>query len=222
MLEFKNVQVSGLESAVIASRYAMMTEMPDLENESVRKECFEKGLNRAKALAKNGGGSGHTSFRKGIRVEFDMKYTQYITKQCQRYSFFDYISSSSMMHRITKMDFSKCVNKYVSRQSIEQTEEWKKIYNHIVENKVETYVFNNGLRNFIGKTYNECVYIAFMLLLSNAPMGTELFVHVNTNYEQLATMYKQRENHKLIEDWGAFKDMVKSLPYAEDLIICKK
>ena len=50
-------------------------------------------------------------------------------------------------------------------------------------------------------------------------MGCELFVRVSTNYEQLATIYRQRRNHKLKEDWGAFIEFIKQLPYADELII---
>jgi hypothetical protein len=39
-----------------------------------------------------------------------------------------------------------------------------------------------------------------------------------TNYLQLRTIYHQRKNHKLKEDWGAFCDWIKSLPYSKELI----
>ena len=58
-----------------------------------------------------------------------------------------------------------------------------------------------------------------MLVISNCPMGTELFVRVSTNYKQLQTIYYQRKHHKLHEDYNAFIDMVKSLPYAKELIL---
>ena len=41
---------------------------------------------------------------------------------------------------------------------------------------------------------------------------------VTMNYENLRSMYHQREHHKLTE-WHAFCDWVKTLPYAEELII---
>lgn len=226
MLEFHNVEVSGLETSIIACRYAMMTEMPDLSNEETRRDLFEKGLERAKKLVlANDNDEGihcHANFRTGIRVEFDMKYTQYITKQIQRYHWFDYVSSSSMMHKITKMDFSKCCTKYVSKNAIDEVTKWKDLYNHIVENKIESYTFDNGVNTFTTDNFADTKYVAMMLIISNCPMGAELFVHVNTNYEQLCTMYHQRVHHKLREDWGAFCDMVKSLPYAEDLILARK
>jgi len=51
-----------------------------------------------------------------------------------------------------------------------------------------------------------------MKLRSNLPSGYEMWMHVTTNYLQLKTIYKQRRNHKLKEDWGAFCDWIESLP----------
>ena len=67
--------------------------------------------------------------------------------------------------------------------------------------------------------HSQRLYVAWMRILSNCPMGAELFVHVSTNYKQLQTIYFQRLGHKLKEDWGIFKDWVESLPYAHELII---
>lgn len=218
MLEFSNVKVYDLKESVIASRNAMRLDMPEYTEDE-----FQESLKRAVKLAKCGGGSGHSNFRTGIRVSFDMKYTQYITKQFQRYHWFDFVSSSSLMHRITKMDFTKCVNKYVTKQSIEQMQKLIKSYNTLVNDETIESVEHYDLPEaIIASDRQTAKYVAFMKIVSNCPMGTELFVHVSTNYEQLATIYKQRQGHKLKEDYKAFFDMVESLPYAKELILCNK
>lgn len=219
MLEFSNVKVYDLRESIISCRNAMRLEAPDYSSE----EEFNKGLDRAKKLvnaSKNDNNvKCHDNFLTGIRVSFDMKYTQYISKQFQRYHWFDYVSSSSLMHRITKMDFSKCCNKYVSQTSIDEVTKWVNIYNNIVNNHIEEYVFDTGKEKFHTYVYKDTIYTAFMLVISNCPMGTELFVRVSTNYKQLQTIYYQRKHHKLHEDYNAFIDMVKSLPYAKELIL---
>lgn len=219
MLEFSNVKVYDLRESIISCRNAMRLEAPDYNSE----EEFNKGLDRAKKLvnaSKNDSNvKCHDNFLTGIRVSFDMKYTQYISKQFQRYHWFDYVSSSSLMHRITKMDFSKCCNKYVSQTSIDEVTKWVNIYNNIVNNHIEEYVFDTGKEKFHTYAYKDTIYTAFMLVISNCPMGTELFVRVSTNYKQLQTIYYQRKHHKLYEDYNAFIDMVKSLPYAKELIL---
>lgn len=218
MLEFKNVKVADLRESVISCRNAMRLEMPDYDSD----EEWEKGLDRAIKLvnaSKNDENAHcHDNFLTGINVSFDMKYTQYITKQFQRYHWFDYVSSSSMMHRITKMDFSKCCNEYVSQNSIDEVNKWKDLYNKIVDEHITSYHFDNGIKTWDTTTYTDTLYRAFMLVISNCPMGTELFVHVRTNYKQLQTIYHQRKNHKLKEDYQAFKCMVESLPYSEEFI----
>ena len=219
MLEFHNVKVYDLKESVIACRNAMRLEMPEYTDEE-----FEESLKRAVKLAKAGGGSGHSNFRTGIRVSFDMKYTQYITKQFQRYHWFDYVTSSSLMHRITKMDFDKCCNKYVLQKTVEHINALINLYNNFAssdEDCSHTFYFRDG--SFIkAKTKADCLYHQFMRIISECPMGTELFVRVSTNYEQLATIYKQRKSHKLKEDWGEFVKFVNSLPYSKELITCEK
>lgn len=219
MLEFSNVKVYDLRESIISCRNAMRLEAPDYSSE----EEFNKGLDRAKKLvnaSKNDNNvKCHDNFLTGIRVSFDMKYTQYISKQFQRYHWFDYVSSSSLMHRITKMDFSKCCNKYVSQASIDEVTKWVNVYNNILNNHIEEYVFDTGKEKFHTYAYKDTIYTAFMLVISNCPMGTELFVRVSTNYKQLQTIYYQRKHHKLHEDYNAFIDMVKSLPYAKELIL---
>ena len=73
--------------------------------------------------------------------------------------------------------------------------------------------------NEIPDTDNERKYEKYMEVISNCPMGTELFVRVSTNYKQLQTIYNQRKHHKLKEDWGVFCRFVESLPYAKELIL---
>ena len=192
MLEITNTKIYDLKETVISCRNAMRLEPAEYTDEE-----FENSLPRAIQLASNKDGSGHKNFLKGIRVSFDLKYTQYITKQLQRYGFFDYISSSSLMHKITKMDFDKCCNKYVTQQSIKQMKELIEVYNQ-----------NPSYENY-------------MFIISNCPMGTELFVRVSTNYMQLKTIYTQRKSHKLKEDYKALCDWISTLPYSKEFLTIK-
>lgn len=228
MLEIKNVKVYDLAECVIASGNSMRTEEPEYTAEE-----FERGVERCKRLCRHGGGSGHTNFRTGIRVSFDMKYTQYITKQFQRYHWFDYVNSSSLMHRITKMDFSKCCSKYVGLSSRKFMNDLVEMYNLMQANIENDEVFCDLVKDyrvFVEQEFGETLpnmekdgvmYDCYMRIISNCPMGTELFVRVSTNYEQLATIVKQRHGHKLKEDYAAFMEFVKSLPYAEEFILCE-
>ena len=127
MLEFSNIEVYDLKQTVIASGNAMRLQPVEYTDEE-----FERGIKRMVRLCKASQAGNircHDNALTGIRVSFDMKYTQYITKQFQRYHFFDYVSSSSLMHRITKMDFTKCCNKYVDDRVIAIMQELISDYN---------------------------------------------------------------------------------------------
>ena len=186
MVEITNVRVYDLQESVIASRNAMRLTPPEYTEGE-----FIKSLKRAKALAKAKSGSGHDNWLKGVRVSFDIKYPNYFTPELQRYNFLDIVTSSSKMHKLTQMDMNACFNEYV-------TEYAKNLMKELLED------YNN---------YPS--YVNFMRLISNCPLGIELFMRCSTNYLQLKTIYAQRKNHKLKQDWGAVIRMIQSLPYSE-------
>jgi len=169
----------------------MRTELPEYTEEE-----FEKSLERAIKLANSPAGSGHQTFLSGIRVSFDLIYPNYISPELQRYHWIDIVTSSSKMHRLVKMDMDKCFNKYVTQESREQMKELVELYN------------------------NAPTYENFMLLVSNCPQGIELFMRVSTNYLQIRTIVRQRYHHRLKEDWGAFIDFARNLPYSKEFIFC--
>lgn len=196
MVEISHVIVSDLKESVIACRNAMRLTPPEYTDEE-----FEKSLQRAIKLAKSGGGSGHSNFRVGIRVAFDIIYPNYISPEMQRYHFFDIVTSSSKMHKLTSMDMDACFNEYVTQESKDQMKRLLDEYNNA--------------------STNDEKYTCFMRLLSNCPQGIELFMRCTTNYEQLATIYRQRKNHKL-KEWHTFCHFIEKLPYAKELIICNE
>ena len=200
MLEISNVKVYDLRESIIASGNAMRIESVPYSDEE-----FEKGLKRMKRLVHSSLSTNvncHDNALTGIRVSFDIKYPQYWSLEFQRYHFADIVTSSSKMHRLCKMNIANACNKYVSDETIEQMEKLVDNYNYAVEKDAEEYV----------------IYENFMKMISNCPMGLELFERVSTNYKQLQTIYYQRKDHKLKEDWGAFCKMIEELPYFEELI----
>ena len=198
MVEITNIKVYDLEESVIASRNAMRLAQPKYTQQE-----FENSLQRAKVLAGAKSGSGHDNWLKGVRVSFDIKYPGYFTPELQRYNFVDIVTSSSKMHRIMQMDFDVCCNKYVSKKTKEH---------------MQSLIVDYTLARETGDSHDQ--YEAFMRVISNCPMGLELFMRCSTNYLQLKTIYHQRKNHKLKEDWvEAFcKNFIEQLPYAQEFI----
>lgn len=193
MLTILDVKVYDLFESVIASGNAMR-----LEPVEYTQEEFQKGLKRMARLVKtsqSGNIHCHDNALTGIRVSIDLKYPQYWSMEFQRYHFADIVTSSSKMHRLCKMDLSRSCNQYVDSRVLE-----------VMREKVEKYNQDQTYENF-------------MNVISNCPMGLELFMRVSTNYKQLQTIYFQRKNHKLQEDWGAFCKMIEDLPYFKELIL---
>lgn len=175
-----NVKVFGLEDSVKASKYPMSTDIEKL-NDNIT-STFVK-------LSQCEKGTGHDQSLTGIIVQFDLTFTIKAWTEAERYHFFDFVSSQSTMHRITKFDLDKTYIKYVDPRMIK-----------IMKEKVEDY--NNNPTN---EKYLEVLY-------SN-PCGFKLTARMTTNYRQLKTIYSQRKNHRLHE-WKEFCNWIETLPYS--------
>ena len=197
MIEIKNVRTFGLDRVLVASGNPMSVGEID-----TLKQFEMNDIERLKRLGKVASGSGHDNALKGIIVQFDIKYPQYWTPEAQRYHWLDIVSSQSKMHRLTTCgkteDFYKMFNKYVDESIIANVKGYIDMYNSAND--------------------EEAKYGFFMKAISNLPMGYEMWETISTNYLQLKTIYKQRKNHKLKEDWGAFCDMCINLPHFLEII----
>ena len=203
-MKFKNVKVYGLYESMIRSGYPMQVGEPmELKYEyPFQFVPDERDDIRAKKLANSPIGSGHNNFLKGIIVQFDMSYPQYFTPQLQRYHWIDIVSSQSKMHSLTKIkDVKGSCNKYVLSDSIK-----------IIEDLL--YRYNNFENFYIKEILITSKEELFQYIISNLPMGFELWMGISTNYLQLKTIYNQRKNHKLPE-WKEFCDWIKTLPMSE-------
>lgn len=217
-MKFKNIRVYGLEESIIKSGYAHKIGEPE---EIICYEDALLGMNRAKKLANTPAGSGHSNFRKGIIVQFDILYPQYFAQQLQRYNFVDIISSQSKMHKLTSIeDIGDNCNEYVLDRIINEVNILIEIYNdNDFPYSYSVFSTNSeGEDVLLIKDKNHC----FRYIISNLPMGYQLWMGVSTNYEQLSTIYRQRCKHKhKLEDWAEFGEFIKGLPMSKELIIGK-
>lgn len=225
MLEVTNVQVYNLPEALKASGNAMRTEPVASDVKAT-----DKDVQRCIKLTKAGFSdvSCHSNYLTGILVSFDVKYPQYWSMEAQRYHWFNIVTSASKMHRLLKMDIKNCCNEYTNNTTISNLKEFINQYNRISEQEDGPFIIYPEGHDIVGLTpwmtedKQDALYKAFMFTISNCPMGLELFEHVTTNYKQLQTIYFQRRNHKLKEDWGPFCKMIESLPYFKELILGEK
>ena len=201
MTRIKNTKVYGLEESMVRSGLPMRLGEP--------KTIYrpERDLKRMQKLSNTPLGTGHSNALKGIVVQFDLLYPQYWTPQLQRYHWFDIVSSQSKMHRLTQVkDVKNQCNKYVLPSVVDTTNILIGLYNSDMAGF--TYVDSDGSQVFI-KNRQEL----FMYIISNLPMGYEMWMGITTNYLQLKTMYTQRKNHKLPE-WKEFCNWIETLPHS--------
>ena len=194
-MKIENVKIYDLEESIIASGYPMRTSVE-------MRQMDEKDLKRAEKLsiASVNDNGAHGQFLTGIRVAFDLTFSNKAWVEAERYRFLEFVSSQSTMHRITKFDLDKQYNEYVDPRVINIMKEKVKEYNSMEDSPEKV------------KKYLEILY--------TNPAGFELTARLTTNYRCLKNIYVQRKNHRLPE-WREFCSWIESLPYAKELILSR-
>lgn len=176
-----NVKVYGIDESVKASKYPMAVDTA---------QCNAEVTDRVRGLASCPTGTGHDQFLTGIIVQFDLTFSIKAWVEAERYHWFDFVSSQSTMHRITKLDPEKQCNEYVHVGTIS-----------IVKGLIDCYIENPTPENYLRVLYN-------------IPTGFRLTARMSTNYRQLKTIYQQRKAHRLPE-WREFCKWIELLPHSE-------
>lgn len=187
-MNIDNIKVYDLEESIIASGYPMRTK-------TGMREVTDKDIKRCLNLVKASNGNGaHGQFLTGIRVAFDLKCSNKMWVEIERYRFLEFVSSQSTMHKIAKFNIEDQCNEYVTKDTINHVKYLASIYdsNPIPEN--------------------------YLTLLYNIPSGFELTARVTTNYRCLLNIYIQRYNHRLPE-WREFCEKLLELPYFKEFVI---
>lgn len=182
-----NVRIYDLNESLIAAGYPMRTKIQNMD-EPFQKNDWERALSLTKAVKNDN--QAHGQFLTGIRVSFDLTFTNKAWVEAEKYRFLEFVSSQSTMHCITKFDIDNQYIKYTDKRMIEIMKELIAKYN-------ETPSSENYLK----------------VLYSN-PCGFKITARMTTNYRCLMNIYQQRKSHRLPE-WRAFCDWIESLPYSE-------
>lgn len=203
-----NVDIYDLEKSILASGYPMRTIIPD-------RDITEKDLARCKNLvnATKTGNGAHAQFMTGIRVNFDLTFSNKAWVEAERYRFLEFVSSQSTMHRITKFDLDNQYNKYVDPRIIEIMKSKVQEYNKVMELR-DSYDKDDQRREDL----TEWLKDAYLEILYSNPAGFTLTARMTTNYRCLRNIYMQRKDHRLPE-WRAFCKWIETLPYAQELLI---
>ena len=201
------VKVYDLEESLHAAGYPMRTSTDWEESPNT---TLKRGVNLSKAADWVGA---HDQFLTGIRVSFDLTFSNKAWVEAERYRFLEFVSSQSTMHRITKFDLDCCYNGYVDLRVIAVMKEKVEQYNQLQEAMRAVDPENDyevrRLKNLLTQKYLELLY--------TNPAGFTLTARMTTNYRCLKNIWRQRRNHRLPE-WREFCKWIETLPYAKELI----
>ena len=180
-----NTKIYGLDESIVRAKYPMSVDTSILNSD------ITKGI---LALSNCEKGTGHDQWLTGVIVQFDLTYTVKAWTEAERYTWLDFISSQSTMHRIAKFDLDNQYSEYTDPRSIA-----------IVKELVEKYNETKDPEDYL------------RILMSN-PCGFKLTAGMTTNYRQLKTIYAQRKTHRLPE-WREFCAWIETLPKFKELCL---
>lgn len=202
-----NIRIYDLDECFHASGYPMRT---STEWEEARESELKRGINLSQAADWQGA---HDQFLTGIRVSFDLTFTNKAWVEAERYRFLEFVSSQSTMHRITKFDLRNQYNEYVDPRIIEVMEEKVAQHNKLLAELAQTPIDDEYNRERLKKLITQ----KYLEILYSNPAGFMLTARLTTNYRCLKNIWRQRRNHRLPE-WRAFCKWIETLPYAKELI----
>lgn len=198
-----NVKIYDLEESMKASGYPMRTST-DWEEDKTQATTRCSKLSHAADWT-----GAHDQFLTGIKVNFDLTFSNKAWVEMERYRFVEFISSQSTMHKISSFNLKAQCNRYVDQRIIDIVQEKINEYNRLKKLDLKADKTSENREKILSNLYLEILY--------NVPSGFELTARLTTNYRALKNVWRQRRNHRLPE-WREFCKWIETLPYAKELI----
>ncbi len=167
-------------------------------------------LNLAKA------GSEHAKYRRMIVVYCDITAPLYWWKEFDTYKIGTVANSCSTMHMIHKKQFELEEFSYERLSSCREENDDSWIDNEITAE----YPLDILIEVIRSLNKNRALYLAskdkryWWNMIQLLPASYNQHRTVMLNYEILASIYRQREGHKL-DEWQRFREWIETLPYSE-------
>ena len=165
------------------------------------------------------GGPEHRKFMRQIFVSVDITAPLYWWKEFDTYKVGTTANSTSTMHKLASKeitiedfemdDFERV--KIFDRERFNPDDYTYEIWDYIID-------ICETLRQRFVETKDKRYWKELVRILPESWLQTRT---VTMNYENLYSIVRQREGHKLVE-WRSFIDWVHTLPYADELIFIDK
>lgn len=224
MIKISNVQTFGFEGAIRGMRnpYESHGKSDSYKCTQITCSCCVHDNNCSMEDSLNGfsigevdmglacrlikAGPEHRKFLRMIHVQADVVAPRYWWAEMDKYKYVE-ANSSSTMHLITKRELT--LDDF-SHEGLCADIELNNLIRHL-NSGINAY--NRDRKSNPQKAEN--LFIAIKQLL---PESYNQLRTIDTNYECLLSIYKQRKNHRLME-WCEFCEWVETLPYMEEFII---
>lgn len=212
---------ADLQAEKEAEKYFDWLLIQGLYNATNHEGCYayigKNDLNLAQRLIK--AGPEHRKFLRQIFVSFDMTAPFFYWKEFDTYKVGTVANSCSTMHKLASYPIeieNFELDDYDPHLMIYMNENTGHSIPSFAKDHVEDFIwFLEKLRQKYVETKDKCYWKELVRWLPESWLQMRT---ITLNYENLRSMYSQRKNHKLSE-WHYFCDWIKTLPYAEELII---
>ena len=206
MIDFNRVYVMNLENAIRGARNPMNSwaRSDSYYDENGQYILGENDLSLAKRL-RNAGTSDHRKYLRQIMVSIDITAPMYWWKEYDTYKVATVANSTSTMHKIHSKPFE--IDDF-SHDHL--TENGLKVLRALVDEMEK-------IRLEYVETKDKALWYDLIQLL---PSSYNQMRTCTLNYETLVNIYRSRKNHKL-DEWRSFCDWIKTLPYANEIIIAE-
>ena len=206
MLTVAHAEVLNLHNAIRGARNPMNSRARSDSYFNDKGEFIlgENDLSLAIRLRK--AGSDHRKYLRQVFVTVDITAPLYWWKEYDTYKVSTVANSTSTMHKITSAPFA------LSQFSCDRMDEGTLAVMQIILDKLEE------LRIQFLETKDKQFWYDIIQLL---PSSYNQMRTCTMNYETLINIYHARKNHKL-DEWHVFCDFIRTLPYADELIVCEE
>ena len=206
MITIEKISVMNLENAVRGARNPMNSweKSDSYYDEKGNYILGENDLDLCRRLAK--AGSDHRKYLRQIFVSMDICAPLYWWKEFDTYKVATVANSCSTMHKVHAKAFSR-EDFSCDRLSPAALSQLDALIAFLEERRLA----------FVASKDKAAWHDIIQLL----PSSYNQLRTVTMNYETLVNMYYARRGHKLAE-WHEMCDVIKTLPYAADLILVKE